>query len=827
MKPTQLPVYQQKEKIIDVLSHNQVVVVESPTGSGKTTQLPIILHESEFGKNGIIGITQPRRIAAVSVCDYIANQFGVTIPNTVGYKMRFEDITDETTQIKIMTDGTLLQEIKSDTMLSRYSCIIVDEAHERSLNIDFILGLLKKVLAARPEFKVVISSATINAQVFSEYFNSCPVVHIESEMYPVQVIYDPPPPEGGPDAMLMKIVEIVDRYIDQYGRGDLLIFLSGEKAIKDCVSMLHALPYRKKLIILPLYSRLSKEEQERVFIPTPQGKHKIVVATNIAETSVTIDGITAVIDSGLAKRNYYNPRTFTSSLIENPISKASCNQRKGRAGRTQPGTCYRLYNKDDYKNRPLFEMEEIYRTDLSEVVLRMAEIGIKDFESFDFISSPGRQGIIGAIESLNYLDALTSSRELSETGAMMAKFPLLPRLSRIIVEAVKSYPQTIDETLIATSFLSTNTPFLLPQGEEIAARKAHHKFSDPYGDFISYIKLLRAYTKSKKKEEFCETYYLDSKTMSELANIKMQLGDILTEMKIPILSGGPVSDYLCAVSRGLIQFVCLRTGRFSYSSLTADKIQIHPGSVMFRETPQYIVAGEIIRTSKIFARSVSPLKKEWLRQISPILADSFLKSSKSKKTRAQRQTRREEQIENKIKLGNKIFELIPYKNKKKIVVLPWEKLLSVLEFHEPAAFSEYKQMRGKILYDGYEILTGERLASIFKIAPWIDTSAGIVKNTQTKKNYATPEEVEPLCNRLQNILKLCTSKKKKQLGFIGLYTDGIGHYWFKCSRGFHNALSQSLASLEILADELEESTYKAHRDTVNGIYRKLSEYFEK
>jgi ATP-dependent helicase HrpA len=464
MDHRKLPVYKQRSKILEKLSTNQVIVVESPTGSGKTTQIPQILYEAGYAKSGIIGITQPRRIAAVSVSQFIARQMGKTIPDTVGYKIRFEDITDAGTRIKIMTDGILLQEIKADYYLSKYSVLIVDEAHERSLNIDFIIGLLKRILEARQDFKVIVSSATINTQVFSEYFDGCPVVNIESIIYPVKIIYRAPKMEHNFDVLLQNIGTIMFELDKEERDGDILIFLSGEKGIKLCISMLHSLPFAEKLEILPLYSRLSSDEQEKVFF-TYEGKRKVIVATNIAETSVTIDGVIYVIDSGLAKMNFYNPKTFTSSLIEVPISKAACNQRKGRAGRTQPGVCYRLYTHADYEARALFTLEEIFRTDLSEVVLRMAEIGIHDFEGFDFISKPSREGIHSAVETLTMLDALDENMELTDIGRMMAIFPMLPRHSRIIVEAIVRYPSVIEEVLIATAFLSTNSPFLLLQGQ--------------------------------------------------------------------------------------------------------------------------------------------------------------------------------------------------------------------------------------------------------------------------------------------------------------------------------------------------------------------------
>ena len=423
-----LPVYEQKQKILDCMEKNKVVIVESPTGSGKTTQIPVILYEAGYATNGMIAVTQPRRIAALSVSEFISKQMGTPYPGLVGYKMRFEDNTGADTRIKIMTDGILLQEMKLDPWLSKYSVIMVDEAHERSLNIDFILGLLKRVLRERSDFHVIVSSATMNTQAFSDYFDGAPIVSIDTITYPVSVIYDPitggatTATEAGCDMLLSKICATVDRVLDNDEgsdiNGGILIFLPGEKIIKDCVDRLLHCPFSRHLHILPLYGRLSKEEQERVFDDPPAGKKKVIVTTNIAETSVTIHDITTVIDSGLAKLNFYSPRTFTSSLNETPVSKASCNQRKGRAGRTHEGVCYRLYSRKDFEARPLYTTEEIYRTDLSEVVLRMAELGITDFYDFDFIASPGREGIIGAVDTLHMLGALDEDNTLSAIGKM-------------------------------------------------------------------------------------------------------------------------------------------------------------------------------------------------------------------------------------------------------------------------------------------------------------------------------------------------------------------------------------------------------------------------
>ncbi|MCX7655737.1 MAG: ATP-dependent RNA helicase [Treponemataceae bacterium] len=827
---TELPVYQHKDRILESLTHNQVIVVESPTGSGKTTQMPVILYEAGYGKYGIIGVTQPRRIAAVSVSEFIAHQMGTKIPGLVGYKMRFEDKTSPETIIKIMTDGILLQEMKLDPYLSKYGVLIVDEAHERSLNIDFILGLLKRVLEVRPEFKVIISSATINAQVFSEYFGECPIVKIDAMTYPVTVVYDPPAggtpttaSEAGETALLDKIVHIVDRVVSERREGDILVFLPGEKAIKDCIERLETGPVGRALHVLPLYGRLGKDEQERVFEKAPWGKTKVVVATNIAETSVTIDGITTVIDSGLAKLNYYNPRTFTSSLIEVPISKASCNQRKGRAGRTQPGTCYRLYTRKDYDNRPLFTTEEIYRTDLSEVVLRMAELGITNFEEFDFISPPNREGLIGAIETLNLLDALAPDNSLSDIGKMMAQFPLPPRHSRMIVEAIRRYPQVLEETLIAAAFLTTQSPYLLPPGEEMDARRAHHTFRDPAGDFVSYLKLFRAFKEAKNKTKFCDKNYLDEKTMVEIVNVKEQLELIVSDMQIPILSGGSLEDYLCAVGRGLIQFVCVREGRESYRSLTADRISIHPGSVMFRQDPQYIVAGEIVRTTRTYAMSVSPLSPTALHRISPDLYDKLVRKTAAETKK--KKSKEERDFTNRIKILGEIFEIEKIKGAK-TVILHWERLVPHLSELNLETAALYRDLRGLVRYkERYTILAGEKLSFILSLLPHLDLEEALTRQWPRTRNYSLATDLDALLEVVPLAGTTTLWKPgKTDLGFISLFTDGQGTYWFRCSRGFHTAINESIASLESLIDELSEEVDLLKKDRVNQTYRRLSSY---
>ena len=827
-----LPVYAQKQKILECMENNQVVIVESPTGSGKTTQIPVILYEAGYATNGMIGVTQPRRIAALSVSEFISNQLGTSYPGLVGYKMRFEDYTNADTRIKIMTDGILLQEMKLDPWLSKYSVLMIDEAHERSLNIDFVLGLVKRVLKERKDFHVIVSSATMNTQSFSDYFNGAPIVSIDTITYPVTVIYDPieggitSSTQAGCDNILHKIRNTVDRVLDNEDEGGILIFLPGEKIIKDCMENLSRAPFGRKLHILPLYGRLSKEEQERVFEPAPEGKKKVVISTNIAETSVTISDITTVIDSGLCKLNFYSPRTFTSSLVETPVSKASCNQRKGRAGRTHEGTCYRLYSRRDFESRPEYTTEEIYRTDLSEVVLRMSELGITDFYGFDFIASPGREGIIGAVDTLNMLGALDSDNTLSSIGKMMVYFPLEPRISRIIVEAIMRYPDCMENVLIAASFLSANSPFILPPNEEMEARKAHHRFQDIQGDFCTYLNLFRAFCQTDNRENFCKKNYLDERVMAEIENIKLQLTEIVGDkMGLPITNkNSDLSDYLCCIAAGMIQFVCIRTGRESYRSLTADHICIHPGSVMFRQNPVFLVAGEIVRTSRIFAMSVSPLTRPMLDKISPDLYERLMackksgdflkeerrlmaaeKMAESKRKKDEKKSADNSKTAEALSIGSIFFETKKIKGKK-TAVLPLDLFLQALsEEKDKAKLKNAGQIKGLITTaDGGSLLNGEKLSLIIQLAKELDLRPLAEKKWNRKMNVNVNEAIqkEELIDSLDFILRTAIAKQKgREYGFITLYNNSNGSYWFKVSRGFSTALMESHASLEKLIEE--------------------------
>ncbi|KAL0265479.1 UNVERIFIED_CONTAM: hypothetical protein PYX00_010982 [Menopon gallinae] len=562
--------------------------------------------------------------------------------------MRFEEKISEATRIKVMTDGTLLQEMKKDKLLLAYQVIMIDEAHERSLNIDFILGLLRTIQNFRRDMKVIISSATLNTQTFSTYFNNAPIVSIKTPTYPVQIYYDPIPapqdikhlaPHLRPsftregiyipnnEMLVEKICNLIGALLENKQQGDILVFLSGEKPIKLVIEKLREI-YPKQLWVLPLYGRISQEEQQQVFLDPPAGKLKVVVGTNLMETSITIDGITTVIDSGLVKLNHYNHQEYNSALVEQAISQASADQRAGRAGRTQAGVCYRLYEAKSYRKRPLYTPEEIHRTDLSEVLMHMSELGLTNFETFPFISHPGKLAIQGARRTLETLGAIKKDNSLTPSGKLMASFPLLPKHARIIIEAMYRYPEALYNVTQGLAFLSTNSPFLFPYGEEIESRQAQKTFYHPKGDLIAYLKLFHSYIHSSSKQAFCEKYYLEYKTMQEIVNIQYQLQEIIAEKGFVINKVDNYYQYALCMGIGLKQNIARRVGRNLYASPNTPLFAVHPSSFLFHQNPEYIVCGEIVKTTRMFARDILMLEPSQVENISPCLYKA-LKSMRS------------------------------------------------------------------------------------------------------------------------------------------------------------------------------------------------------
>ena len=796
-----LPVYRHRQEILDALGQNQTIIVESPTGSGKTTQLPLILKEAGYDERGIIGITQPRRIAAVSVSEFIKRQINDT-GSYCAYKMRFADTSNRDTRIKIMTDGILLQEVKLDKTLSRYSVIMVDEAHERSLNIDFILGLLKEIAEVRKDLKIIISSATINAKVFSDFFDGAPVITIDSKPYEVEVRYEPAVlMRDTEDLYYEKIVQLVKRSMDE-DQGDVLVFLPGEAEIKNCVGALEHSYIQNRLQIYPLYGRLSREEQEKVFTPTLEGKVKVVVSTNIAETSLTIDGIKTVIDSGMAKINFYNQKTFTSALLPMPISRASADQRKGRAGRTAPGICYRLYSDTNYEHRPEYSEEEILHSDLAEVVLRMSELEIYNTSTFPFITPPLQSALKSAEETLITIGAIEEDHHLTNIGARMILFPLVPRLSRVIVEAILNYPEVMNDVLIAVAFLSAKTPYVLPPGEELSARDAHKALSDKtYGDFVAMLKLYKTYEPirtRKERENFCQRHYLDVEAMDEIVHIKEQIELIVSDLGIPISDNCRIPEFFCCLMAGLRQYVCLKVDKFSYRSITTDKILIHPGSAWFDRLPEFLLAGEIVKTSRMYARTVSPVRADWIQQVDRSLL-AQLKDGKRRRDASGETEANGQKI-------NIEMEMAPYiiqekgRDGKPVYAVPVSKLSSL-------------PVRGNVKFF---LKCGDSLSRTTVSAKRIDKELSLipdVKQPLRKKMNGTYSPGKKQFGELEEMLNyaFCPyTAGKKEFGFLAIVNHGKKYSLIPQST-ITGAAKETMYALNQLIDQVPKKNQELRR----------------
>ena len=500
--PEQLPVSQKKDVIADAIRDHQVVIVAGETGSGKTTQIPKICLELGRGVRGMIGHTQPRRIAARTVAERVAEELDTPLGEAVGWKVRFTDqVNQDSTFVKLMTDGILLAEIQTDRELRAYDTIIIDEAHERSLNIDFLLGYLAQLLPKRPDLKVVITSATIDPERFSRHFGDAPIVEVSGRTYPVEVRYRPLLEEDGDDADRDQITAITDAVeeLQAEGKGDILVFLSGEREIRDTADALTKKNYRFTEI-LPLYARLSHAEQHRVF--QPHTGRRIVLATNVAETSLTVPGIKYVIDPGFARISRYSHRTKVQRLPIEPVSQASANQRKGRCGRTSDGICIRLYSEDDFEARPEFTDAEILRTNLASVILQMTAAGLGDIEKFPFIDPPDHRNIRDGVQLLQELNALDPAQKdprkrLTDTGRKLAQLPVDPRLARMVLEADKN--GCVREVMVIAAALSIQDPRERPADKQAQADQQHARFKDETSDFLAYLNLWR-YLREQQKE---------------------------------------------------------------------------------------------------------------------------------------------------------------------------------------------------------------------------------------------------------------------------------------------------------------------------------------
>jgi len=639
---TALPIARKADRIVDTIASNRVVVISGETGSGKTTQIPQLCLRAGRGIDGMIGCTQPRRIAAITVAQRIAEEIGEPVGGSVGYKIRFTDRTIDDGFIKIMTDGILLSEAQTDRYLNAYDTIIVDEAHERSINIDFVLGVLRTLVDKRRDLRVIITSATIDTAKFAKAFDDAPIIEVSGRLYPVKVRYPGDPGAVASideDTYVESAVATVNRLMNDRRRGDVLVFMPTEQDIRECCAALAGIADRGTKI-LPLYARLSGSDQQRVFTAGPG--RKIIVATNVAETSITIPGITYVVDTGLARIPRYNPRTRTTALPVVPVSRSSADQRKGRCGRVSNGICIRLYPEKDYLARPLHTPPEILRANLADVILRMIALKLGDINKFPFIDGPAPQSIRDGFDLLRELGAIRETRSkagkrrtvLTEEGRVMARMPLDPRLAKMLIQARREH--CLDAVAVIVAALSIQDPRERPVDQSKAADAAHGRFHHPASDFLTLLNIWQAYRQQHRSQKswgptkrFCRKHFLSFRRMREWQDVLRQIAAVLREQGM--LKGtlkddihvspdlGPAhSDYRAihqSILSGFLSSTARRKNNTIYAVAKGREAMIFPGSGLFKHPPEWMVAAEVVETSRLFARTVAKIDNTWLEAL--------------------------------------------------------------------------------------------------------------------------------------------------------------------------------------------------------------------
>jgi ATP-dependent helicase HrpA len=647
--PEDLPITTRKDDILRVVQQNQVVIISGDTGSGKSTQIPKMCLEAGRGIAGKIGCTQPRRIAAGTIARRIAEEMGEELGKSVGYRIRFRDRTPPTAYIKILTDGMLLAETQGDPGLYQYDTLIIDEAHERTLNIDFLLGILKMLLRRRPELKLIISSATLDTEKFSKFFDQAPVIQVSGRTYPVEVEYLPVDGTAGKDDdpdYVDRAVQALERIMGRRDSGDVLVFMPTEQDILETCERLEGRGY-PNTAVLPLFGRLPWSRQQRVF--SVHGR-KIVVATNVAETSLTIPGIKYVADAGLARISRYMPGTRTTALPISNISRASADQRKGRCGRVRNGVCIRLYSEDDYNARPEFTPPEILRSNLAEVILRMISLKLGDIATFPFLDRPNQRSINDGFSLLMELGAISGKgREVSltEKGRLMARMPLDPRISRMMIEAEKE--GCVEEAAVMAAALSIQDPRERPMDRAAQADQAHAPFRDKASDFITLLNIWTQYHRQwealktqNKMRKFCTAYFLSFPRMREWIQIHEQICSIMEEhgRKGKKAQGEQTKEPMYArihraILGGFLSNIAQKKEKNIYQAARGREVMVFPGSTLFNKGPQWIVAAEMVKTSRLFARTVAKIESDWLESLGGDLCRSTYSSPHWEKNRGE------------------------------------------------------------------------------------------------------------------------------------------------------------------------------------------------
>jgi pre-mRNA-splicing factor ATP-dependent RNA helicase DHX16 len=621
-----LPIYVYRDEFLAALGDHQILIIVGETGSGKTTQLPQYLHEAGYTKGGLkIGCTQPRRVAAMSVAARVADEMGVKLGNEVGYSIRFEDSTSEKTVLKYMTDGMLLREFMTEPDLGGYSAIMIDEAHERTVHTDILLALVKDLARERPDLKLLISSATMNAKKFADYFDDAPIFNIPGRRYPVDIHYTPQPEANYLAAAITTVFQI---HTTQ-GKGDILVFLTGQDEIEAAEQNITEISRKlgsrvPELVICPIYANLPSDLQAKIFEPTPEGARKVVLATNIAETSLTIDGIVYVIDPGFVKENIYNPATGMSRLVAVPCSRASANQRSGRAGRVGPGKCFRLYTKWAFMN----EMDEsttpeIQRTNLNSVVLLLMSLGITDLLEFEFMDPPPTENLIGALNQLFALQALNHRGELTKLGRQMAEFPTDPMLAKAVLAAEKL--GCVEEILSIVSMLGeASALFFRPKDKKIHADSARARFTvKEGGDHLTLLNIWNQWVDSDFSYVWAKENFLQQRSLTRARDVRDQLAKLCERVEVTLSSCGaadlvPIQK---AITAGFFPNAArLQRGGDSYRTVKNNNtVYIHPSSVLMDANPpvKTVIYYELVQTTKEYMRSCLPIKPEWLHEAAP------------------------------------------------------------------------------------------------------------------------------------------------------------------------------------------------------------------
>ena len=635
-----LPVYDMRTDLIRMVKGNQFIVIVGETGSGKTTQIVQYIYEEGLnvinGDSKIIGCTQPRRVAATSVAKRVSEEVGCDLGEEVGYNVRFDDKTTPKTKIKYMTDGMLEREALTDPEMSKYAVIMLDEAHERTIATDVLFALLKKAALSNPNLKIIVTSATLDSDKFSKFFNNCPILNIPGRTYPVEVLYTKEPEMDYLSAALDTVMQI---HISE-PTGDILVFLTGQEEIDTSCEVLAERAKvlgdsAPELIILPVFSALPAEMQARIFEPTPPGSRKVVLATNIAETSITIDGIYYVVDPGYVKLNAYDPKLGMDTLKISPISKAQANQRSGRAGRTGPGKCYRLYTEQSYTNEMLpNSIPEIQRQNLSHTILMLKAIGINDVIQFEFMDPPSKNSMMTSLEDLYMLEALDDDGELTPLGRKMADFPMEPALAKTLIKSVDL--NCTEEILTIVAMLSVQSIFHRPKDKQVIADQRKARFHSTKGDHLTLLNVYNRWRTSKYSKDWCRDNFIQERSMRHAKEVRRQLQTIMTKHNYPVNSCGSdldaVRKCLCC---GYFKNVAKRESGEGYKTLSKNEsVYLHPSSSQFGKNPEYLLYHAIVMTSREYMHHVTVIDPEWLCEYAPKyfkLADPYSQSKKKEK----------------------------------------------------------------------------------------------------------------------------------------------------------------------------------------------------